>query len=162
MTETAKKTTPDRPYYYGFGKDDIINAYTPGEWGLGGSSAYSSNSPTHNVVVLILIEVLFTVPAIFAPIWMIIGIIYLNIGVVLLCLVCTVLFTGGWFHTLGSIRDEFRARNLRRARGLPKPSHQVTDDQARKWFEKRPGTMEITRENFPNSRYPFPGEASQD
>lgn len=162
MTKTAKKATPLRPYYYGFGNDDIINAYTPREWGLGASSAYSSNNPTHNVVVLILIEMLFTVPAILAPISMIISVIHLNIGVFLLCLFCTILFTGGWFHTLGSIRDEFRARKLRRARGLPKPSKQVTDDQARKWFEKRPGTLEITRENFPNSRYPFPAEACQD
>lgn len=59
-----------------------------------------------------------------------------------------------------TIRDEFRARKLRRARGLPKPWYAVTDDQARKWFEERPGTVEITRENFPNSRSPFPGEAS--
>ena len=131
---------------------------------MGGSSAYSSNNPTHNLVVLILIEVLFTAPAIIAPHQALVSfaVIDLEIGISLLCLVCTVLFTGGWFHTLGSIRDEVRARNLRRARGLPKPSHQVTDDQARKWFEERPGTVEITRENFPNSRYPFHDEASQD
>lgn len=148
-----------RPYYYGYGKDDVINAYTPEEWGLGGSSAYSSNNPTHSLVVLTLIEVLLTVPAVLAPIWMIIGVIYLNIGAFLLCLVCTVLFTGGWFYTLGSIRDEIRARKLRRARGLPKPLYQVTDDQARKWFEERPGTLPITHENFPNSSSPFPDES---
>jgi hypothetical protein len=163
MTKTAKKSVkPLRSYYYGYGKDDVINAYTPEEWGLGGSSAYSSNNPTHSLVILILVEVLLTVPAILAPIWMIIGVIYLNIGVFLLCLVCTVLFTGGWFYALGSIRDEFRARKLRRARGLPKPWYAVTDDQARKWFEERPGTVEIIRANFPNSRYPFPGDAGQD
>jgi hypothetical protein len=158
MPRGAKRTMQLRPYYYGYGKDDVINAYTPGEWGLGGSSAYSSNNPTHNVVVLILIEALMTVPAIIAPVGMILTAIDLELGFFLLCLVCTVLFTGGWFYTLGSIRDEFRARKLRRARGLPKPLYQVTDDQARKWFEQRPGILEITRENFPNSRYPFPGE----
>lgn len=159
MTRTDKKRVNSlRPYYYGYGKDDVIKAYNPEEWGLGGSSAYSSNNPTHSLVVLTLIEVLLTVPAILAPIWMIIGVFYLNIGAFLLCLVCTVLFTGGWFYTLGLIRDEIQARKLRRARGLPKPLYQATDDQARKWFEERPGTLKITRENFPNSRQPFPGE----
>ena len=127
----------------------MIIAYTPEEWGLGGSSAYSSNNPAHSLVVLTRIEVLLTVPAILAPIWMIIGVIYLNIGVFLLCLVCTVLFTGGWFYTLGSIRDELRARKLRRTRGLPKPLYQVTDDQARAWFEERPGTLEYHPGKFP-------------
>jgi hypothetical protein len=99
MTKTAKKSVkPLRSYYYGYGQDDVINAYTPGEWGLGGSSAYSSNNPTHSL----------------------------------------------------------------RARGLPKPWYAVTDDQARKWFEERPGTVKIARANFPNSRHPFPGEAGQD
>jgi hypothetical protein len=110
-------------------------------------------------VILILVEAVITVPALLAPIWLVIGVIRLNIGVVLLCLACTVLFTGGWFFVLKSIRGEFRARKLRRERGLPKPWYAVTDDQARVWFEKRPGVLEITRENFPNSTRPFPGEA---
>ena len=47
MTRTDKKRVNAlRPYYYGYGKDDVIKAYTPEEWGLGGSSAYSSNNPT--------------------------------------------------------------------------------------------------------------------
>lgn len=70
---SAGQRAHGRPYFYGYGKDDIINAYTPEEWGLGGSSAYSSNNPAHSLVVLTLIEVLLTVPAILAPIWMIIG-----------------------------------------------------------------------------------------
>lgn len=34
MTKTAKKSVkPLRSYYYGYGKDDVINAYTPQEGG---------------------------------------------------------------------------------------------------------------------------------
>jgi fatty acid desaturase len=159
MTKTRSKTVRQRrPYFYGFGKGDTIHAYTSEEWGLGGSAATSASNSTHSLAILVLVEAVITVPALLAPIWLVIGAIHLNIGVVLLCLVCTLLFTGGWFFVLTSIRGEFRARKLRRARGLPKPWYAVTDDQARKWFEEHPGIVEITRENFPKSAYPFPGE----
>jgi hypothetical protein len=161
MTNIQSKTARQRrPYFYGFGQGDTIHAYTPEEWGLGGSAASSASNSTHSVVILTLVEAVITVPALLAPIWLVIGVIRLNIGVVLLCLFCTILFTGGWFFILKSIRQELRARKLRRARGLPKPWYAVTDDQARTWFEERPGTLEITRTNFPNSGHPFPGEPS--
>ena len=159
MTNTGSRTIRKRrPYFYGFGKGDSIHAYTPEEWGLGGSSASSASNSTHSLAILILVGAVITVPAILAPIWLVIGVIKLSIGVVLLCLVCTLLFTGGWFFVLKSVQGEFRARKLRRARGLPKPWYAVTDDQARAWFEERPGTLPITRENFPNSSSPFPDE----
>jgi hypothetical protein len=148
-----------RSYYYGFGKGNSIHAYTPEEWGLGGSSASSASNSTHSLAILILVGAVIAVPAILAPIWLVVGVLKLNIGAVLLCLLCTLLFTGGWFFVLKSIRGEFQARKLRRARGLPKPWYAVTDDQARTWFEERPGSLAITRENFPNSSTPFPDEA---
>lgn len=160
MRATEKTFTPSRPYPYGFGQGDAIHAYTPEEWGLGGSSASSASNSTHSLAILILVGAVITVPALLAPIWLVIGAIRLNIGVVFLCLLCTILFTGGWFFILKTIRQELRARKLRRARGLPKPWYAVTDDQARTWFEERPGTVEITRENFPNSSHSFPDEPS--
>ena len=73
-------------------------------------------------------------------------------------IVCTALFTGGWLLTLRALRGELKTRKRRKDRGLPKPRYGVTDDQARRWFEDHPGTLEITRENFPFSTRPFPGE----
>ena len=73
-------------------------------------------------------------------------------------LICTLLFTGGWLLSVRILRKEGRARKLRKPKGRPKPMYAVTDDQARRWFEKNPGTFEIIRENFPYSTYPFPGE----
>jgi len=77
---------------------------------------------------------------------------------ILLSLGCTALFTTGWLLSIRSIRQELRARKLRKAKGLPKPAHGVSDDRARAWFEQHPGALAITRENFPASTYPFPGE----
>ncbi|VXB44873.1 hypothetical protein [Arthrobacter sp. 8AJ] len=76
----------------------------------------------------------------------------------LMSIVCTALFTGGWLLSLHTLRGELKARKRRKDRGLPKPTHGVTDDQARRWFEEHPGTLEISRENFPLSTRPFPGE----
>lgn len=159
MTDVGgKPSRQTRPYFYGFGKGDTIHAYTPEEWGLGGSRAATASNSTHSLAILVLVGAVTTVPALLAPIWLVIGLIRLNLGVVLLCLVCTVLFTGGWFFVLKAIRRELRARKLRRERGLPKPWYAVTDDQARRWFEEHPGTVMITRENFPASAHLFPGE----
>ncbi|UVJ38606.1 hypothetical protein [Arthrobacter sp. CJ23] len=159
MTEpqTSIRRGPRREYFYATAMDDVIRAYKPEEWGLGGNLP-SGNYTTRSPIGLVVVMVLLTVPAILAPVMMVLGAVSLNLGIFLLFLVCTVLFTGGWFVGLGSLRSESKARKLRRAKGLPKPRYGVTDDQARRWFEAHPGTVDITRENFPASTYAFPVE----
>lgn len=78
--------------------------------------------------------------------------------IALLILVCTALFTGGWLLGLRALRKESAARKLRRLKGLPEPRFAVTDDQARGWFEEKPAGIPVTRENFPDSSRPFPGD----
>jgi hypothetical protein len=41
---------------------------------------------------------------------------------------------------------------------VPEGPTAVTDDQARKWFEAHAAGIPLTRENFPDSSHPFPGE----
>ena len=89
---------------------------------------------------------------------LIIAVARLNLGVALLFLACTALFTGGWLLGLRALRKEAGAGKRRRLRGLPKPRFAVTDDQARNWFEHKPAGIPLTRENFPDSGQPFPGE----
>ncbi|WP_162943812.1 hypothetical protein [Arthrobacter celericrescens] len=54
--QTTIRKGPRRKYFYGFGQGDTIHAYTPEEWGLGGSVASNASNSTHSLVVLILIE----------------------------------------------------------------------------------------------------------
>jgi hypothetical protein len=162
-------------YWYGhgiegWGKEVVIHAYTSEEWGLGGNNPSGGNYRARTFTGLAIVALLMTVPAILAPLGTLFGVsaffMYLSdpgkLGMslitILFSLVCTALFTGGWLLSIRSLRDELRARKLRKPKGLPKPMYAVTDDRARKWFEEHPGTLEITRENFPYSTYPFPGE----
>ncbi|MBT2536186.1 hypothetical protein [Arthrobacter sp. ISL-69] len=137
---------------------------------MGGHSASESANMANSFVGQSLVALLMTVPAILAPLGILFGILALimsfpdpgemGMGLIIMLgsAVCAVLFTGGWLMSVRSLRDELRARKLRKPKGLPKPLYAVTDDQARRWFEQHSGTLEITRENFPNSTYPFPGE----
>lgn len=101
-----------------------------------------------------------TIPAILAPLLLIVAVASLNFILGLLTLLCTVLFTGGWLLGIGSLRREWHAAGLRRLKGLPKPRFALTDDQARSWFEANPSEIAITRDNFPDSTRPFPGETN--
>ncbi|KIS28807.1 hypothetical protein TV39_02915 [Arthrobacter sp. SPG23] len=176
MAGTQPKQLPDVPkYWYGHGIEgwnnkSIIHAYTPEEWGLGGNNPSGGNYRARTFTGLSVVTVLMTIPAILAPLGVVFGLIALlisfpdpgDIGMGLITIVgsllCTALFTGGWVLSIKALREEWQARKLRKAKGLPKPLYAVTDDQARRWFEEHPGTLEITRENFPNSTSPFPGE----
>lgn len=172
---TSKK--PDYPgvpkYRYatgGWSRENIIYAYTQEEWGLGGHSAREPGNTANSLIGQGLVATLMTIPAILAPLSILFAIVVtvtsfpdaadMGKGLIwiVVSLVCTVLFTGGWLLSIRSIRSELRARKLRKPRGLPTPLYAVTDDQARRWFEEHPGTIEITRENFPFSTRPFPGE----
>ena len=145
-------------------------ACTREEWGLGGHSARESGSTANSLIGQSIVAVVMTVPAIAAPLSILLAITVTvlsfpnpkDVGMGLLWIlgsvVCTALFTGGWLLSVNSIRAELRARKLRKPKGLPKPLYAITDDQARRWFEEHPGTIEITRETFPLSTRPFPGE----
>lgn len=145
-----------RPWYYATGMDSTIHAYTRDEWGIGGSQPYGNYS-VHTVTGLVTVTALMTIPALLAPLMLIIAVARLNLGIALLFLACTALFTGGWLLGLRALRKEAAAGKRRRLKGLPKPRFAVTDDQARSWFEQNPG-IPIVRENFPDSSQPFPGE----
>lgn len=144
-----------RPWYYGTGLDSTIHAYTREEWGVGGSQPFGNYS-VHTVTGLVTVTALMTIPALLAPVMLVIAVVGLNLGVALLFLACTALFTGGWLLGLLTLRKEFTAGKLRRLKGLPKPRFAVTDDQARRWFEENPAGIPVTRENFPDSTHPFP------
>jgi hypothetical protein len=171
---TEKLKHPDLPKYRyasgGWSKETIIYAYTEEEWGLGGHSGSEPGNMANSFIGQGIVAVIMTVPAILAPFSILFGIVAtiisfpdladMGMGLVWIVgsVICTVLFTGGWLLSVGSLRAELRARKLRKPKGLPKPLYRVTDDQARRWFEEHPGTVEITRENFPLSTRPFPGE----
>ena len=173
VTIEKPKHPPLPPYAYatgGWGKETVIYAYTWDEWGLGGTHHSGGNYQARTFTGLAVVTLIATIPAILAPLGVLFGIVALgmsffgfaNIGMALILIVGsavgTVLFTGGWLLSLHALRGELRARKLRKAKGLPKPRYGVSDDRARKWFEEHPGTLKITRENFPNSSRPFPGE----
>lgn len=173
MTAGKPKRTAVPKYRYatgGWSKEPVIYAYTQDEWGLGGHSAYESGNTANSLIGQSIVAVIMTIPAVLAPVSILFGIYatissFPDLGDVgmgyiwfLGSVICTVLFTGGWLLSVSAVRSELRARKIRKPKGLPKPLYAVTDDQARRWFEDHPGTLEITRENFPFSTRPFPGE----
>lgn len=145
-----------RPYWYATGTDSIIRAYTREEWGLGGSYPSGGNYQARTATGLTIATVLLTVPAIACPVLLLIAVVALNPGMILTFLFFSLVLTTGWFVGVRTLRHEFAARKCRAAKGLPKPLHGVTDDQARSWFETNGGGPAITRENFPDSTHPFP------
>lgn len=160
-------------YFYatgGRGRETVIYAYTQEAWGLGGSLPSGGNYRARTFTGLAIVALIATVPAILAPLFILVSVYAIitsfpdlgemDTGLIwfVVSLVCTALFTGGWLLSLHALRGELKARKRRKDRGLPKPRYGVTDDQARRWFEDHPGALEITRENFPVSTRPFPGE----
>lgn len=153
----VQKLLVDRPYFYATGMDRTVHAYTKEEWGIGGSQP-TGNYSVHTTTGLFVVTALMTIPALGAPLLLIIAVSSLNIIVALFGLLATVLFTGGWLLGIRNLRREWRASKQRRLKGLPKPRFALTDDQARTWFEANPSNVAITRDNFPDSTRPFPGE----
>jgi cation transport ATPase len=170
VTSTKPKYPALPKYRYGTSWSNEVHAYTREEWGLGGHNPSESSNMANSFIGQSIVAILMTIPAALAPFGIIFGILALimsfpdlgemgmGLVVTLVAAICTVLFTGGWLLSVRAIRDELRARKLRKPKGMPKPLYEVPDDQARRWFEEHPGTIEITRENFPFSTLPFPGE----
>jgi len=154
----VEKLLVDRPYFYATGMERTVFAYTKDEWGIGGSQPTGNNS-VHTVTGLFVVRALMTIPAFGAPLMLIVALASLNVIVSIFGVLGTALFTGGWLLRIGSLRRELRAAKLRTLKGLPKPRFALTDDQARAWFESNPSHIAITRDNFPDSTRPFPGDA---
>ncbi len=133
MDPDVQRLLVERQYFYATGMERTLHAYTKEEWGIGGAQP-SGNYSVHTTTGLFVVTALMTIPALGAPLLLIIALASLNLIVVVFGLLGTALFTGGWLL------------------GAP------TDDQARTWFEANPSGIAITRENFPGSTRPFPGE----
>jgi hypothetical protein len=158
MDPAVQKLLVERQYFYATAMERTVHAYTKEEWGIGGAQP-TGNYSVHTTTGLFVVTALMTIPALGAPILLIIALASLNLIVVVFGLLGTVLFTGGWLLGIMNLRRELRASRQRRLKGLPKPRFALTDDQARAWFESNPSGIAITRENFPDSTRPFPGEA---
>ncbi|MDQ0663419.1 hypothetical protein QFZ35_001917 [Arthrobacter ulcerisalmonis] len=157
-SKTTGKVRSDRTYFFAQDADRQIFAYTEAEWGVGGAQPFG-NYTARSIASMSLLVAFLTIPALLAPVLLIMGVVGMHLGAILFSLIFTVLCTGGWLLTMRSLRGELRARRLRRERGLPPPSVVVTDDQARAWYTAHPGSIPVTRDNFPESTHPFPGEA---
>lgn len=125
-------------------------AYTQGEWGMGGALPNGGNLTIRSWVVQLLLAIIMVPAGLLSLAMLIIAVISLNWIVMIFGLVCTPLFLAAPFVGFKASRDEFRARKLRKLRGLPKPQTSVTDETARRYFEKHPECgIAITKENFP-------------
>jgi hypothetical protein len=158
LDPAVQKLLVERPYLYATGMERTVYAYTKEEWGIGASQP-TGNYSVHTATGLFVVTALMTIPALGAPLMLIIAVASLNLIVGVFGLLATVLFTGGWLFGIMNLRRELRASRRRKLKGLPKPRFALTDDQARAWFEANPSNMAITRDNFPDSTRPFPGEA---
>jgi hypothetical protein len=147
-----------RPYYYATGIGTTVHAYTKDEWVIGGSQP-SGNYAAHTTAGLWIVTTLMTIPAFFAPLFLIIAVTSLNLIMVVFGLLATALFTGGWLVGIRNVHLELRASKQRKLKGLPKPRFALSDDQARRWFEENPAGIPVTRENFPDSTRAFPAGA---
>ncbi|RAX44240.1 hypothetical protein DQ354_16210 [Arthrobacter sp. AQ5-06] len=123
------------PYHYGYGKDNVIYAYTTDEWGLGGGNTSGGNYQARMLSIMILITVAM-VPAALIGLFTSIALAISLRWEALPALFFTLLFSGAVYSGFTASVHEIKARRLRKVKGLPKPWYAVTDDQARRWFEK--------------------------
>ena len=154
MLETTdqKFVFPERPYYYAWGGDKRMYAYTLQEWGMGGSLPNGGNYTVRSWVFQLILGIIMIPAALLSLVMLIAAIVSLNWIVMIFGVVCTPLFAAAPFVGITAARDERRARKLRKLRGLPKPSTSVTDETAKRYFEKHPELgIAITRENFPDA-----------
>lgn len=148
----AKKAL-SRPFYYGYGKGNMIHAYTHDEWGIGGALP-SGNYQTRSLLGMVLITAIMVPVSLFSLGLLIMAVVSLKVLIAIFALIFTLLFGTAVFVGFNTSRHEFKARGLRKARGLPKPSFSVTDDSALEWFKSNPsGEVALTKENFPDAHW---------
>jgi hypothetical protein len=106
----------DSPYFYATGMGRAVHAYTKEEWGMG-SSQPSGDYSVHTATGLVVVTALMTIPALGAPLMLIVALASLNVIIVIFGLLGTVLFTGGWLLGVRSLRRELRASKKRKLKG---------------------------------------------
>ena len=141
---------PERPYYYAWGGDKRMYAYTLEEWGMGGFLPSGGNYTVRSWVVQLILGVIMIPVSLMSLVMLIVSIASLNWIVMIISLLCTPVFMAAPYVALRASNHERKARKIRKLRGLPKPSTSVSDDTARRYFEKHPEYgIAITQENFP-------------
>lgn len=145
---------PERPYYYAWGGDKRMYAYTRDEWGMGGSLPNGGNYTVRSWVVQFVLAIVMIPAAIGSFIMLIGAIVTLNWIVMIFGLVCTPLFAAAPYVGFTAARDERKARRARKPKGLPKPQTSVDDEAARRYFMEHPEIgVEITPVNFPDAKW---------
>lgn len=153
-TGTGIDSVLSRPYYYAWGGDKQMYAYTREEWGMGGSKPTGGNYTIRSWTVQLVISIIMIPVVLLSLIVLIRATISLNWIVVIFGLVCTPLFAAAPYLALTAAMSERKARKARRLKGLPKPQTSVTDDAALRYFEKHPKAgIELTKTNFPEAQW---------
>lgn len=147
-----RQVFPERPYYYAWGGDKRMYAYTLPEWGMGGSLPSGGNTTVRSWVFQLILSIIMIPAALMSLVMLIAAIISLNWILMIFGLVCTPLFAAAPYVGFTAAMHERKARKLRKLRGLPKPSTSVSDETAKRYFAKHPEYgIEITKENFPDA-----------
>mgnify|MGYP003128196603 CR=1 FL=1 len=97
VESSRRRSELTRPWYFGTGMDSTIHAYTREEWGIGGSQP-DGNYSVHTVTGLVTVTALMTIPALLAPVMLVVAVVRLELGIALLFLAGTALFSvdGCW------------------------------------------------------------------
>ncbi|MFC8039401.1 hypothetical protein ACFUOZ_08615 [Paenarthrobacter sp. NPDC057355] len=145
---------PERTYYYAWGGDKRMYAYTRDEWGMGGSLPNGGNYTVRSLVVQFILAIIMVPAAVGSFIMLIAAIVSLNWIVMIFGLVCTPLFAAAPYVCFKGARDERKARKARKLKGLPKPQTSADDEAARRYFtDHKEAGVEITPPNFPDAKW---------
>ena len=138
----------NRPYFYATGMTREVHAYTEEEWGLGGALP-GGNYTSRSAVAMVLISIVAIPTSLVSALVFVVCLVNLK-WYAIPALFFTLLFGAGVVVGFKAAASDFKARKLRRFKGLPKPRYSVTDDQAYDWFAST-GTLELTAQNFPDA-----------
>lgn len=142
----------NRPFHYGYslgGK--TIYAYTKEEWGLGASSGGGDHNLIRSFYFSLFLTVLVAPVSLFCLLLGILAIFKMPImGLVMVFfgLLFGLAVLQGYFN----ITEEWRGREARKLKGLPKPWWEADDDRSYDWFLKHPDPrIQMTLDYFPYS-----------
>ena len=142
----------NRPYYYGYpmmGK--TIYAYTREEWGIGASSGGGDHNLIRSFYFSLALTVLLAPAALGCLLFGVLALFEMPI-MTLVMIVFGALFGFGFLQCCFNVKEEWRGRQVRKLKGLPKPWWAAADDHAYEWFLKHPSPhIMMTLEYFPNS-----------
>lgn len=152
VSEVQAKNKLHRPYFYGYGNGSTIHAYTKEEWGIG-APLPGGNYATHSVALLTF-AVIVMIPATLGATFITVVLAVHLSWVALIALFFSLLFGMGTLMSITTIKNEMKARGLRRAKGIPKPRLIASDEEARRWFMKNPSPLvPVTSDSFPLAKW---------